>query len=374
VIVSARKQPNWMIVASLGLIVSHAQASGSVSTLSLKQAVHVSQAAFIVEKAEPDQQIVPVRNQPRQRGSGRLRPESLAVTYASFVIREALFLSTSQSLMRRSDVEASPPVKRSKLVPSDESGRYRFELPQQPLELLWLVDSTEVLNIYLTRLAIEKGVNKIPIYERLDGGIAPQATVANKPYLLLVEPSGAYQSYEGVGGWGLLDIEQRAAVEQLIEERHPGATRPPFDATDTSTTRPPNTEDDAAILETVFRHQFEHNDSGVQKQAAAYCLSLATEEDLRAEFTKRFRDLPKVNNRSGCDTIERESCGRVVERRTKHAALMFNIRSIRRTAPDTAVVRGDYFEACESAGSYEYVLKQLGSRWVILQRKTLWIS
>jgi len=372
--VPARKQPIWIIAASLGLIVSHAQASGSVSKLSLKQAVHVSQAVFIVEKAEPDQQIVPVRNQPRQRGSGRLRPESLTVTYASFVIREALFLSTSQSLMRRGDVEASPPVKRSKLVPSDESGRYRLELPQQPLELLWLVDSTEVLNIYLTRLAIEKGVNKIPIYERLDGGIEPQATVANKPYLLLVEASEAYQSYEGVAGWGLLDIEQRATVEQLIEERHPGATLPPFDATDTSTTRPPNTEDDADILEAVFRHQFEHNGSGVQKQAAAYCLSLANDDALSAEFTKRFRDLPKVKNRSGCDTIEQDSCSRVVDRRTKHTALMFNIGSIRRPSPDIAVVNAGYFEACESAASYEYVLKQLSSHWVILRYRQLWIS
>jgi hypothetical protein len=69
-------------------------------------------------------------------------------------------------------------------------------------------------------------------------------------------------------------------------------------------------EDD--IRETVFRHQFDHNASGQQKSAHAYCLAVLVDNkdsDPSHQFIRRFaHHKPPVRKASACHLGFDKSC------------------------------------------------------------------
>ena len=62
----------------------------------------------------------------------------------------------------------------------------------------------------------------------------------------------------------------------------------PSDSSQGSTTSPSRAAAEEEIAEAVFRRQFEHNASAIQKNAEKYCLSLPGDRMPSAEFLKRF--------------------------------------------------------------------------------------
>jgi hypothetical protein len=363
------KRLSCLLVLALGFVAARAGASGGVRVLPLEKALQRSSAVFVVERGEPFQSEVPLRRQsPRaRRGQG----ESLSITYLSFIIRETLFLSTRNRSIRYSAIEANPPTKRGRSRPSGELGLYQLELPKQPLELIWLINDSDVQNMHLTRMRMDHGVNRIPIYQRLEGGLMPEAIVAGQPYLLLAVAAPEYQSYEGIGGWGLLDCDRREEVERLLQQEMYVPALPEIAAFDPVSTQPPNAVDDADVLETVFRYQVEYNDSALQQKAAAYCIQLDSEFGLPQEFMRRFRNLPKVKNVSGCALTFHDRCDFITDRRTQQPALRLSVQSIRRVSPDTVVVVGGFVENCENIAYYEYVLRRDRMRWVIIRNSKI---
>jgi hypothetical protein len=101
-------------------------------------------------------------------------------------------------------------------------------------------------------------------------------------------------------------------------------------------------EDD--IREAVFRHQFEHNASGQQKTAHAYCLSImAGEKDSHPppQFIKRFaHHKPPVRKWSACHWTTQQ----VVENRMGRSALIFRVAEIKWISDSEVTVHGGYEE------------------------------
>jgi hypothetical protein len=336
-----------------------------VEVVPLSAALHQSDAVFVVERAEPFVHSVPVRKQPRpRRGSNK---ETIDATYASFEIREVLYFSPISALIRKTDFDAAPPAPRLQLFPSQERGLYQVELPHQPQDLLWLVNSSDPLNAHLTRLRVETGANKIPIYYRLDQGLRLESIVAGEKYLLLARRELSYQSYVGVGGWGLLDIAKQPEVERLLQQEFHVPPLPEYPVISIFPAYAPKTASDGDILETVFRYQTTHNYSEIQEKAAAYCIEVNEGEDLPAEFMSRFRNTPKIQVASSCAAVSQGRCQHIEDVRTHQPALSLQVQSIRRVFPDTVSVVGGFVEYCENLADYEYVLRRYDGRWVIVR-------
>ena len=110
-------------------------------------------------------------------------------------------------------------------------------------------------------------------------------------------------------------------------------------------------EDD--IAEAVFRYQFDHNASAVQKGAEKHCLSFPGERMPSAEFLKRFEgDRTPV---FAADRCERRS----------GKSLFFRIQRLDWHGDDEVWVRGGYWEGNLSSSIELYrVLKEKG-KWVV---------
>jgi hypothetical protein len=85
-------------------------------------------------------------------------------------------------------------------------------------------------------------------------------------------------------------------------------------------------EDD--IREAVFRHQFDHNASGLQKNAHAYCLAIRDgdmDSDPSDQLMKRFaHNKPPVRKASGCHWTSIQ----VIENRSGRSALIFFVSNV----------------------------------------------
>jgi hypothetical protein len=107
------------------------------------------------------------------------------------------------------------------------------------------------------------------------------------------------------------------------------------------------------IFEAVFRYQFDHNASGIQKQAEKYCLSLPGEKSPDAAFLQRFAGhQPPV---LAADECERRS----------GKSLFFRINKLDWHKDNEVWVRGGYFEGnlSSSVESYRVLLKN--GKWVV---------
>jgi hypothetical protein len=128
------------------------------------------------------------------------------------------------------------------------------------------------------------------------------------------------------------------------------AASPPEAATAAS---PSRAAAEPEILEAVFRYQFDHNASGVQKRAQRYCLSVAGEKPPDAELLHRFEgNQPPVVAADRCD----KSSGK---------DLFFRVSKIEWIKDGEVWVRGGYFEGNLSASLERYRVLLKDGRWVV---------
>jgi hypothetical protein len=131
-------------------------------------------------------------------------------------------------------------------------------------------------------------------------------------------------------------------------------------------------EDD--IREAVFRHQFDHNASGQQKSAHAYCLAILVGEkdsDPSDQFMKRFaHHRPPVRKVSACHW---GSIG-VVENRTGRPALIFRVSRITRISETEVTVDGGYEEGNVSSSGNTYTVTKSNGKWEVTHDQMNFIS
>jgi hypothetical protein len=128
-------------------------------------------------------------------------------------------------------------------------------------------------------------------------------------------------------------------------------------------------DEDDAIVEAVFRYQFAHNASGLQKAAEVVCLS-AFDKDPKPALLKRLGN-PVVRPASACDATSGRG---VVEKGTGKQGYILEVGAIRRTSPTTAEAEGGYYEAGLSASGNTYFLERKKGRWVTVRDVMHWIS
>jgi hypothetical protein len=110
-------------------------------------------------------------------------------------------------------------------------------------------------------------------------------------------------------------------------------------------------EDD--IAEAVFRYQFDHNASAIQKRAEMYCLSLPGEEMPGAEFLRRFEgNRPPVAAADQCD-------------RKAGKNLFFRVQKLDWRKDNEVWVRGGYWEGNLSSSIEMYRVVNDNGKWVV---------
>jgi hypothetical protein len=110
-------------------------------------------------------------------------------------------------------------------------------------------------------------------------------------------------------------------------------------------------EDD--IREAVFRYQFDHNASGLQKSAKGYFLAIGEKgADPSDEFMKRFaHHKPPVHKASAW--------------RTENKGLFFRVTSIVWISDAEVKVAGGYYEGNVSSSGNTYTLKKEAGNWQV---------
>jgi hypothetical protein len=131
-------------------------------------------------------------------------------------------------------------------------------------------------------------------------------------------------------------------------------------------------EDD--IREAVFRHRFDHNASGQQKTAHAYCLSIMVGEkdsDPLEQFMKRFaHHKPPVRKWSACHWTSIQ----VVENRFGRAALIFSVAQVNWISDTEVTMGGRYEEGNVSSSGNTYTVKKQNGRWTVTNDQMAIIS
>lgn len=107
------------------------------------------------------------------------------------------------------------------------------------------------------------------------------------------------------------------------------------------------------IYEAVFRYQFEHNASGVQKGAERYCLSLPGETMPDAAFLNRFEgNRPPV--------VAADQCQRKTGK-----DLFFRVQNLDWRSDSEVWVRGGYFEGNLSSSIESFRVIRKDGKWVV---------
>jgi hypothetical protein len=131
-------------------------------------------------------------------------------------------------------------------------------------------------------------------------------------------------------------------------------------------------EDD--VREAVFRHLFDHNASGMQKNAKVFCLQIEGKQDPSSELLRRFDgNEPRVKQASLCAFKPGHARGGVVDE-TGAPGLIFRVDTIQHTGENAATVEGGYFEAGLSASGNVYELVREGNQWIVKKDTMKWIS
>lgn len=130
-------------------------------------------------------------------------------------------------------------------------------------------------------------------------------------------------------------------------------------------------EDD--VREAVFRYQFDHNASGQQRSAHAYCLALGDKDaDPSEDFIKRFaHNKPPVRKASACHIA---SSSALLDSRTGKSALLFRITKITRISDTEFRVNGGYYEGNMSSSGNNYTVRKEGGGWSVTEDTTMVIS
>ena len=131
-------------------------------------------------------------------------------------------------------------------------------------------------------------------------------------------------------------------------------------------------EDD--IREAVLLYQFDHNASGLQNHADAYCIFVTIGEkrvDPSNEFLKRFaHHKPPVRKGSACHWSKDVE----VLDRIGRPALIFTISKVSWASDIEATVEGGYEEGNVSSSAESYTVKKQGGKWVVTPGPTMVIS
>ena len=142
--------------------------------------------------------------------------------------------------------------------------------------------------------------------------------------------------------------------------------------TEPTATATPATEDMTDAIEALYRHQFEHNASGLQQTADVYFLNLQG-DDPPAEIMKRFaghdppvRPLSRVEAGSGVQGV--------LDSVTGERGLIFNISEISASGEDAIEATGGYYEAGLSASTNEYRLEREDAGWTVVEDRIIIIS
>ena len=127
------------------------------------------------------------------------------------------------------------------------------------------------------------------------------------------------------------------------------------------------------VRESVFRYQFEHNESGQQQSAGIYFLSVMTQNDSTGywmngdpgnDLLQHFVDhVPVVKPYSKCTT----SVNGVFDRVTGERGLVFYVGALRWVADDQLEVDGGYFEGGLSASGNTYYLQRINGQWTVVK-------
>ena len=119
------------------------------------------------------------------------------------------------------------------------------------------------------------------------------------------------------------------------------------------TTSPARAAAEDDIAEAVFRYEFDHNASSIQKRAEKYCLSLPGEKMPSAEFLQRFGgNQPPV---AAADQCERKS-GR---------NLFFRVLKLDWRKDNEVWVRGGYWEGNLSSSIELFRVVNEQGKWVV---------
>jgi hypothetical protein len=110
---------------------------------------------------------------------------------------------------------------------------------------------------------------------------------------------------------------------------------------------------EADIAEAVFRYQFDHNASALQRRAERYCLSLPGERMPSAEFLERFAgdDKPVL----AADRCERSS----------GKSLFFSLKKFDWHGEREVWVRGGYWEGNLSSSIELFRVVNDKGKWVV---------
>jgi hypothetical protein len=126
--------------------------------------------------------------------------------------------------------------------------------------------------------------------------------------------------------------------------------------------RPPDINEDAAAA--VFRYQFAHNESGIRRRAAAFCIGYGRGASLRdppKSLIARFRKAwPRVKPASACRFDEKRGVN--IDRASGRPALTFFVLGTSCTEA-ACTAEGGYIEGNLSASSATYQLLRQGSAW-----------
>ncbi|HEX7182576.1 MAG TPA: hypothetical protein VF756_12090 [Thermoanaerobaculia bacterium] len=140
------------------------------------------------------------------------------------------------------------------------------------------------------------------------------------------------------------------------------ARNPPTPATAGSSEASTASAADDDIREAVFRYQFEHNASGLQKSAERYCLSVEGDRMPSADFLRRFAGhTPPVTSADQCD-------------RTTGRDLFFLVKDIQRQGENEVWVRGGYWEGNLSSSGELYIVGRENGKWVVKESRMEMIS
>ena len=125
-----------------------------------------------------------------------------------------------------------------------------------------------------------------------------------------------------------------------------------------------NLSQENGIREAVFRYEFEHNASGLQKRAYVFCISVGyPEADPTTELLKRFHgNKPPVLKASACGYKNEIQ---VVEIRTGKPSLIFTAGDVRMLSSNIAQVTGGYFEGNVSSSGNTYRVENKVGKWVV---------
>jgi hypothetical protein len=107
------------------------------------------------------------------------------------------------------------------------------------------------------------------------------------------------------------------------------------------------------IAEAVFRYLFEHNASGMQKDAEKYCLSLPGEKMPGVAFLQRFKgNKPPVLAADQCD-------------RKSGKNLFFRVQKVDWRKDGEVWVRGGYYEGNLSSSIELFQVVNENGKWVV---------